>query len=142
MRSMPSCGQPPESWLFVFEEDDTDRYAVHWRGSEWGRDYEGHLVDYVLIAMDDAKRDAEVIGQVNKLGSENNNGRKHCATSVTPQFGEVEMADPQWRVPAVLPTGDGGFEIATLTESTGQDRYRHQRERDGVRYFFQRGPTL
>jgi len=84
-------------------------------------------VRYVLIEKDKVVGDAELIGETNKLGAENNNGRKICATTVMPKFGEAEIRDPQWQVPAVLPTGEGGLEVATLTEFTGQDRHKHQK---------------
>jgi quercetin dioxygenase-like cupin family protein len=42
------------------------------------------------------------------------------------KFGEVEISDPLWRVPAVFPTGDGGLEVATFTEFAGQDRNKHE----------------
>jgi len=84
-----------------------------------------YAVPFVLIRRDLVERDAEVIGAENKLGKLNNNGRKILATSVMPQFGEVEINDTLWKVPAVLPTSNGGLEVATFTEFAGQDRHKH-----------------
>lgn len=61
-----------------------------------------------------------------KLGLSNNNGRRVCATTVMPEFGEREIEDPRWNPPAILPTGDGGLEIATFTEFASQDRHKHE----------------
>jgi uncharacterized cupin superfamily protein len=82
-------------------------------------------VPFVLITRDFVQRDAEVMGKENKLGRENNNGRKICATEVMTQFDEHTIREPLWKVPAVLPTGDGGLEVATFTEFAGQDRHKH-----------------
>ena len=75
-------------------------------------------VPYVLIKRARAEEDT-------KLGQHANNGRKVCATSVMEKFGEIEIEDPKWNVRAVLPTGDGGFEVATFSEYAGQDRHKH-----------------
>ncbi|MCX5643344.1 MAG: hypothetical protein NTZ17_01470 [Phycisphaerae bacterium] len=83
-------------------------------------------VPFVLIRRDAAMRDGEVAGQPNKLRIPGNNGRKILATEVVPQFGEKEICDPLWHVPYVLPTGEGGVEIATFTEFAGQDRHKHE----------------
>jgi len=82
-------------------------------------------IPFVLIRKHAVLRDAEPIGKENKLGALNNNGRKILATGVMPQFGEVPIENPIWKVPAVLGTGDGGLEIATFTEFAGQDRHKH-----------------
>lgn len=75
-------------------------------------------VPYVLIEKSSVGEDA-------KLGQDHNNGRKVCATSVVEEFDEIEIKTPKWAVPAVLPTGNGGFEVATFSEYSGQDRHRH-----------------
>jgi hypothetical protein len=36
---MPSVGPTPEDNFFIYAEDDTDQFAVHWRGTEWGTDH-------------------------------------------------------------------------------------------------------
>lgn len=79
---------------------------------------------FVLIARAAVERDAGPAD--NKLGKENNNGRKIFATQFMPELGETVLADPLWRAPAVLPTGEGGLEVATFTEFTGQDRHKHR----------------
>lgn len=88
-------------------------------------DIQSYSVPFVLIKKDAVIRDAEMIGEENKLGRMNNNGRKVLATTVMPQFGEVEINNPFWKVPAVLPTGNGGLEVATFTEFAAQDRHKH-----------------
>lgn len=80
-------------------------------------------VPYVLVTRFFVELDAGPAG--NKLGKADNNGRKILATDVMSKFGEVEINDPLWRVPAVLPTGLGGLEVATFTEFAGQDRHKH-----------------
>ncbi|HEY3383150.1 MAG TPA: hypothetical protein VGK32_15370 [Vicinamibacterales bacterium] len=82
-------------------------------------------VPFVLIRRALVEQDGEPAE--NKLGTVGNNGRKVLATRVLPEFGEVEVTRPQWTVPAVLPTGDGGLEVATFTEFAGQDRHKHLR---------------
>ncbi len=82
-------------------------------------------VPFLLISRSSVERDAEP-GAPNKLASCDNTGRKICAVSVMPEFGEHAASSPDWAVPAVLPTGAGGFEIATFTEFSAQDRHRHE----------------
>jgi len=84
-------------------------------------------VPFVLIKNEYALLDGELIQQENKLGLLNNNGRKVLATSVREDFGEELIDNPIWRVPKILPTGDGGIEIATFTEFANQDRHKHLR---------------
>jgi mannose-6-phosphate isomerase-like protein (cupin superfamily) len=84
-------------------------------------------VDYVLITVSAVELDVEPLGRPNKLAIPLNKGRKHVAIEVMPQFEEFEIRDPLWRPPAVLSTSQGGFEVATLTEFTGQDRHKHER---------------
>ncbi len=83
-------------------------------------------VSFILISKADVERDAEPAGGPNKLGLQDNNGRKICATAVMPKFGEHEIDNPHWTPPAILPTGDGGFEITTFTEFAAQDRHKHE----------------
>lgn len=75
-------------------------------------------IPYVLI-------DKTTVSKDSKLGHEANNGRKICATSVMEKFDEVEISNPVWNVRAVLPTGNGGYEVATFSEYSGQDRHMH-----------------
>ncbi len=84
-------------------------------------------VSHVLITRQNAEQDAEIIGQENKLGESNNNGRKVFATSIMHKFGEELITEPLWKAPSVLPTGNGGLEVATFTEYSGQDRHKHER---------------
>jgi mannose-6-phosphate isomerase-like protein (cupin superfamily) len=72
------------------------------------------------------ERDAEPDGP-NKLASCAATGRKICTTFVMPEFGEHAVDRVDWSVPAVLATGPGGFEIASFTEFSAQDRHRHDR---------------
>jgi mannose-6-phosphate isomerase-like protein (cupin superfamily) len=76
-------------------------------------------VPFILISRASVERD-------NKLGLPGNNGRRVCATAVVPEFGESEIETPQWTPPAILPTGEGGFEIGTFTEFAAQDRHKHE----------------
>ena len=78
----------------------------------------------MLIRRDFVERDGEVVGQKNKLGQPNNHGRKVLATSIFRD--ETLISNPVWKVPAVLPTGDGGLEVASFTEYAGQDRHLHK----------------
>ena len=64
---------------------------------------------FVFIGSDAVVRDGALAGQANKLRIPGNNGRKILATRVLPKFGEEVIRDPAWRVPYVLPTGDGGI---------------------------------
>ena len=57
-----------------------------------GNDETKPLAPFVLITKGRAECDAEVIGEKNKTGSKDNNGRKICATEVIPRFGEVRHA--------------------------------------------------
>ena len=84
-------------------------------------------VHFVLIKKDAVVRDAEVIDEDNKHRKPGNNGRKILAKEVIERFGEKEISDPLWTVPYVLPTGEGGVEVATFTEYAGQDRHKHDR---------------
>ncbi|PKH03661.1 hypothetical protein CXF72_05205 [Psychromonas sp. MB-3u-54] len=84
-------------------------------------------VSHVLITRQNAEKDAEIIGQKNKLGESNNNGRKVFATNIMPDFGETLITEALWKAPSVLPTGKGGLELATFTEYASQDRHKHQR---------------
>jgi mannose-6-phosphate isomerase-like protein (cupin superfamily) len=84
-------------------------------------------VSHVLITRQNAEKDAEIIGQKNKLGESNNNGRKVFATSIMHKFGEAHIREPLWKAPSVIPTGKGGLELATFTEYSCQDRHKHQR---------------
>jgi mannose-6-phosphate isomerase-like protein (cupin superfamily) len=83
-------------------------------------------VPFIVISKANAERDAEPAG-TNKLGVLDNTGRKACAISVVPEFGEHVIDSPQWTAPAVLGTGAGGFEIATFTEFSSQDRHKHEK---------------
>ena len=83
-------------------------------------------VPFVLIRRDAVVRDGEMVSQPNKLRIPGNNGRKILATEVNPKFGEKEICDHVWLVPYVLPTGEGGIEVATFTEFAGQDRHKHE----------------
>lgn len=76
-------------------------------------------VRFVVIERSRAERDQ-------KLGLPDNNGRKVCATSVMEQFGERKINDALWDVGAVLPTGNGSFEVSTFSEYSGQDRHMHK----------------
>jgi len=82
-------------------------------------------VPFVLIKNEYVLLDSEIIQQENKLGRLNNNGRKILATNIREDFGEELINNPIWRVPKILPTGDGGIEIATFTEFANQDRHKH-----------------
>jgi len=84
-------------------------------------------VPFVIIRWDAVVRDGECAGRVNMLRTPDNNGRKILATTVMPTLGEEVISDPAWRVPFVLPTGDGGLEIATFTEFSRQDRHKHEK---------------
>lgn len=85
-------------------------------------------VPYALITLQNAETDAIPPGEHNKkLAIPGNNGRKIFATTVMHQFGEELIVDPVWRAPSVFPTGDGGIEVATFTEFSGQDRHRHEK---------------
>lgn len=41
--SMPSFGKPPEENFFIYYQDETDEFAVHWRGNEWGTDHHADM---------------------------------------------------------------------------------------------------
>jgi mannose-6-phosphate isomerase-like protein (cupin superfamily) len=84
-------------------------------------------VPFVLIKKDYVIQDAEVIRKENKLRMLGKNGRKIVATSVISKFDEELIDDPIWKVPKILPTGDGGLEIASFTEFAGQDRHKHKK---------------
>jgi mannose-6-phosphate isomerase-like protein (cupin superfamily) len=83
-------------------------------------------VPYILIPRAIVEHDAEPAGGPNKLGLQDNNGRRVCATEVLQRFGEYQIDNPHWMPPAILPTGNGGFEIGTLTEFAAQDRHKHE----------------
>lgn len=83
-------------------------------------------VEFVFIGHDAVLRDGEVVGEPNKLRVPGNNGRKVLATEVLAKFGEKQICKPGWHVPYVLPTGEGGIEVATFTEFAGQDRHKHE----------------
>lgn len=84
-----------------------------------------YAVPFIRISRSSAERDAEPVAP-NKLASCDNTGRKICATSVMPDLGEHVISGTDWSAPAVLPTGPGGFEIATFTEFSAQDRHKHE----------------
>jgi mannose-6-phosphate isomerase-like protein (cupin superfamily) len=63
----------------------------------------------------------------NRLAAPDGNGRKVCATSVLPEYGEHVIDSPDWSAPAILPTGPGGFEIANFSEFSAQERHKHER---------------
>ena len=85
-------------------------------------------VPYVLITLQNAAADAVPSGKdKKKLAIPGNNGRKVFATTVMHKFGEELITDPVWTAPRVFPTGDGGIEIATFTEFSGQDRHMHEK---------------
>ena len=86
-----------------------------------------HPVPFVLILRNHVERDAELTGGENKLGKKGNNGRRILATSVWTESGEFAISEPIWKVPAVYPTGDGGLEVSTFTEFSGQDRHMHRK---------------
>ena len=86
------------------------------------------LVPYVLITLENAEEDAVPSGKKEKkIAQPGNNGRKVFATKVMHEYGEELITSPVWKAPQVFPTGDGGIEIATFTEFTGQDRHMHQK---------------
>jgi mannose-6-phosphate isomerase-like protein (cupin superfamily) len=84
------------------------------------------LVPFIRITRASVERDAEP-GGPNKLASCDATGRKICTTFVMPEFGEYAIDSVDWSAPAVLPTGPGGLEIASLTEFSAQDRHKHER---------------
>jgi len=85
-------------------------------------------VPYVLITLKNAEEDAVPVGENRKkIAKPSNNGRKVFATAVMHQFGEELITDPVWKAPQVFPSGEGGIEIATFTEFSGQDRHKHDR---------------
>ncbi|HEX2958303.1 MAG TPA: hypothetical protein VHO70_15825 [Chitinispirillaceae bacterium] len=85
-------------------------------------------VSHVVIRFKNAQDDASPNGStVKKLRTPGNNGRKVFATSVMPQKGESVIDTEIWSAPAIYPTGDGGIEIATITEFCSQDRHLHKR---------------
>jgi mannose-6-phosphate isomerase-like protein (cupin superfamily) len=84
-------------------------------------------VPFVIVKMDAVIHDAEHLGQENKLKKPGNNGRKIIATNIIPEYGEVTIDDPIWKVPKALPTGDGGLEVSTFTEYSGQERHMHMK---------------
>ncbi len=43
MTNMPSYGPAPRYAFFIFDQDETDEFAVHWRGREWGTDQHADL---------------------------------------------------------------------------------------------------
>jgi mannose-6-phosphate isomerase-like protein (cupin superfamily) len=86
-----------------------------------------HSVPFVVIRKDHVERDAELTGGENKLAKEGNNGRRILATSVWTESGEFALSEPIWKVPAIYPTGDGGLEVSTFTEFSGQDRHMHRK---------------
>src|SRR5947209_11436879 len=85
-----------------------------------------YAVPFIRISRASVERDAGP-GAANKLENSDNTGRKICATSVMPEYGERTLAGTDWTAPAVLPTGPGGFEIATFTEFSAQDRHKHEK---------------
>lgn len=88
----------------------------------------GDAIGFVLISREAAEQDAEFFGQSNKLGRKDNNGRKVCARSLrlaAPDI-EREIQDPNWRPPEVLVTGENGFQVATFSEFSRQDRHKHE----------------
>ncbi len=72
-------------------------------------------LDSIIIRLGDVVADSKLAAT--------GNGRKHVATSSFPD--EVVLDCPLWRVGSIYETGDGGYEIATLTERTTQDRHKH-----------------
>jgi len=86
-------------------------------------------IRFVLISRESAEQDAECIGEDNKLGRKDNNGRKVCARSLRRAGPDHEHAieEPHWRPPAVLLTGENGFQVATFSEFSTQDRHRHDK---------------
>lgn len=82
-------------------------------------------VPYILIKKEHVVADGEKYNGINKLNTPGNNGRKIVATEVLSRLGEREISNPVWEVPYILPTGPGGFEIATFTEYSRQDRHKH-----------------
>jgi mannose-6-phosphate isomerase-like protein (cupin superfamily) len=85
-------------------------------------------VSHVIIRLQNAHTDACPDGCTDrKLEIPGNNGRKIFATSVMPQKGEIVIDNETWSAPAVYPTGDGGIEIANVTEFCSQDRHMHNR---------------
>lgn len=86
-------------------------------------------VPYVIITKDAVTRDSPFRGHANRLRLPGNNGRKILVTECAPQepFCEhvIGLDELEWRPPAILPTGEGGVEIATFTEFSGQDRHKH-----------------
>jgi mannose-6-phosphate isomerase-like protein (cupin superfamily) len=83
-----------------------------------------HVVIRFQNALDDAIPDGSAIRKIETPG---NNGRKVFATSVMPHKGETVIDSEIWTAPAIYPTGDGGIEIATITEFCSQDRHLHNR---------------
>lgn len=41
--TMPSYGATPPKAFFVYYQDETDEFAVHWRGDEWGTDHHADM---------------------------------------------------------------------------------------------------
>ncbi|MCP5158625.1 MAG: cupin domain-containing protein [Gammaproteobacteria bacterium] len=82
-------------------------------------------VPFVLVRNECVALDGEMAQLDNKLGKANNNGRKILATTVMEAFGEKLIDTPIWSAPKILPTSEGGIEIATFTEYSGQDRHKH-----------------
>jgi hypothetical protein len=39
----PSVGPTPKYAFFIYYQDETDGYAVHWRGHEWGNDHHADM---------------------------------------------------------------------------------------------------
>jgi mannose-6-phosphate isomerase-like protein (cupin superfamily) len=84
------------------------------------------IVSHVVIQLQNAIQDACPDGSVRrKLETPGNNGRKVFATSVMLQKGETTIDNEIWSAPAIYPTGNGGIEIATVTEFCSQDRHLH-----------------
>lgn len=85
-------------------------------------------VSHVEIRFQNALDDACPDGcTIRKLETPGNNGRKVFATSVMHHKGETIIDTTMWSAPAIYPTGNGGVEIATITEYCSQDRHQHHR---------------
>ncbi len=86
------------------------------------------VVSHVVIRLQNAIQDGCPDGStIRKLETPGNNGRKVFATSVIPQKGERVIDHEIWSAPAIYPTGNGGIEIATISEFCSQDRHLHNR---------------
>ena len=51
--TMSSVGPTPSENFYIYRQDETDKWAVHWRGSKWGTDNQADMRSWYHDPLDE-----------------------------------------------------------------------------------------